>query len=76
MDPNYALLLVPAIIWIVSVAAGLLLLYGVIRVGVSRGMRDHYNWVERERTHLSIEPSRRESVGQYLGFTEGNPTAE
>ncbi|MEX1079513.1 MAG: hypothetical protein WED09_10440 [Homoserinimonas sp.] len=28
---------------------GLLVLYGIIRVGVSRGLRDHYRWLELNR---------------------------
>ena len=34
---------------VVGVAAALLLLYGVIRVAVARGMRDHHKWLEKNR---------------------------
>ena len=46
---NLTYLLIPILLYLVGVAISLLLLYGVIRVGVSRGMRDHYQWVERMR---------------------------
>ena len=42
-------MLIPILLYLVGLAIALLLLYGVIRVGVSRGMRDHYQWVERTR---------------------------
>ena len=34
---------------VVSVALALLLLYGVVRVAVARGMRDHHRWLEKNR---------------------------
>lgn len=46
---TWNLLFVPVVIYIVGVAIALLLLYGVIRVGVARGMRDHQLWMERYR---------------------------
>ena len=46
---NLTYLLIPILLYLVGAAITLLLLYGVIRVGVSRGMRDHYQWVERTR---------------------------
>jgi hypothetical protein len=41
--------LAPILLYVVGVAITLLLLYGVIRVGVARGMRDHQLWMERYR---------------------------
>jgi len=35
--------------WVVGLCVLLLLLYGVIRVAVARGLRDHYEWVEKNR---------------------------
>ena len=34
---------------VVGVALALLLLYGVVRVAVARGMRDHHRWLEKNR---------------------------
>lgn len=48
----------------------LLLLYGVIRVAVARGMRDHYEWVEKNRPNGPNAPRRRATMGQYLGLSE------
>ena len=54
---NLTYLLIPILLYVVGVAISLLLLYGVIRVGVSRGMRDHYQWVERTRpTRPAFDP--------------------
>jgi uncharacterized membrane protein len=36
-------------IWIITVIPILLLLYGVVRVAVSRGLRDHQKWMEKNR---------------------------
>jgi len=49
MDLNWWYLLAPILLYVVGVAITLLLLYGVIRVGVARGMRDHQLWMERYR---------------------------
>jgi len=35
--------------WAVGLCVLLLLLYGVIGVAVARGVRDHYEWVEKNR---------------------------
>ncbi|WP_403021006.1 hypothetical protein [Salinibacterium sp. GXW1014] len=35
--------------WVVVPAMALLLLYGVIRVAVARGLRDHQLWMEKNR---------------------------
>jgi len=42
----FSTLLVPVLVSIVS----LLLLYGVVRVAVARGMRDHQLWMEKHRS--------------------------
>ena len=44
--------LVPILISIVS----LLLLYGVVRVAVARGLRDHQLWMERNRPTITPPP--------------------
>jgi hypothetical protein len=49
MDLTWWYLLAPILFYVVGVAIALLLLYAVIRVGVSRGMRDHQRWMERNR---------------------------
>lgn len=49
MDLTWWYLLLPILLYVVGVAIILLLLYGVIRVGVARGMRDHQLWMERYR---------------------------
>ena len=46
---NWTFFLIPILMYLVGVAIVLLLLYGVIRVGVARGMRDHHQWLERNR---------------------------
>ena len=42
----FGAILVPALIAIVS----LLLLYGIVRVAVARGLRDHQLWMEKHRS--------------------------
>ena len=42
----FGTLLIPILISIVS----LLLLYGIVRVAVARGMRDHQLWMEKHRS--------------------------
>jgi uncharacterized membrane protein len=49
MDVTWWYLLAPILLYLVGIAITLLLLYGVIRVGVARGMRDHQLWMERNR---------------------------
>ncbi len=49
---------------IIGACIALLLLYGVIRVAVARGLRDHYLWLERNRPNGS-GTSRGETIGQY-----------
>lgn len=49
MDLTWWYLLAPVLLYVVGVALTLLLLYGVIRVGVARGLRDHQLWMERNR---------------------------
>lgn len=59
MDSTLWFLLAPVALYVVGVAITLLLLYGVIRVGVARGMRDHQLWMERYRPqHPPITPHR------------------
>lgn len=59
---NWSFFLIPILLWLVGVAIVLLLLYGVIRVGVARGLRDHQLWMERMRpqgpTYGSDTPRR------------------
>lgn len=52
LTDNYALsaLLYVVIAWIISGSVVLLLIYGVVRVAVSRGLRDHHKWMEKNRT--------------------------
>ncbi|PPL20131.1 hypothetical protein [Microterricola pindariensis] len=49
MDNDTVLALYPLLLPAIGFCIGLLLLYGVIRVAVARGLRDHYRWVERRR---------------------------
>ncbi|MCW4386252.1 hypothetical protein OH146_10760 [Salinibacterium sp. SYSU T00001] len=37
------------VVWVVVPALTLLLLYGVIRIGVARALRDHQLWMEKNR---------------------------
>lgn len=57
------------ILWIVLPCIALLVLYSVIRTGVARGLRDHQLWMEKNRPLRPQTPTRRESIGQYLGFS-------
>ena len=71
MNP-FALISLYAILgWVIAGTSGLLLLYGVVRVAVSRGLRDHQKWMEKHRPQ-TIEQNRpaspRASVGQYFGY--------
>ena len=59
---NWTYLLIPILLYLVGAAITLLLLYGVIRVGVSRGMRDHQHWLDRmqpQRPQYDPEGPRR-----------------
>ena len=49
MNPDVSFLIEPIIIWVIGVAVGLLLLYGVIRAGVAGGLRDHEKWMHKDR---------------------------
>ena len=55
----------------IGVCLLLLLLYGIIRVGVARGMRDHQMWMEKNRGPGRLSRATRTTVGQYFGFFEG-----
>ncbi|TFB58966.1 hypothetical protein [Cryobacterium sp. Sr3] len=61
---------------VVGACLALLLLYGIIRVAVARGMRDHYLWLEKNRPAGRQMPPARETIGQYLGFSNGPITPE
>jgi len=55
----FGTLLIP----VLAGAVSLLLLYGIIRVAVARGMRDHQLWMEKHRSeffdkHYQATPSR------------------
>ena len=58
---------------VVGACLALLLLYGIIRVAVARGMRDHFLWLEKNRPAGRQTPPARETIGQYLGFSNGTP---
>jgi len=49
LAPGLGYILIPILLWIVGTAIALLLLYGVVRVAVARGLRDHQLWMERMR---------------------------
>ena len=53
MDPLAITSLYLLLAWIISGSAALLLIYGVVRVAVSRGLRDHHNWLEKNRRAAS-----------------------
>jgi len=68
MDAFSALGTLAILVWIVVPCLVLLLLYGVIRVAVARGLRDHQRWMEKHRPQAGQAIARRESIGQYLGL--------
>jgi uncharacterized membrane protein len=47
------------VIPIVLGCVGLLLLYGIVRVAVARGMRDHQLWMEKNRPASGDQPYQR-----------------
>ena len=49
MDNVWLAVFYPLISWVVASCFALLALYGVVRVAVSRGLRDHQKWMERNR---------------------------
>lgn len=51
-------LLYPLLAWIISGSAALLLIYGVVRVAVSRGLRDHHHWLEKNRRAAAAAADR------------------
>jgi hypothetical protein len=53
---------------IVGACLTLLVLYGIIRVAVARGMRDHHLWLEKHRPNGPQPPHPRGTVGNYFGF--------
>ncbi|KRF31119.1 hypothetical protein [Yonghaparkia sp. Soil809] len=68
-SPDFGLmtgLLLPVILAVVSTAITLLLLYGIIRVGVSRGMRDYHRWAQNQ-------PPRGGATGYYGPITPQRP---
>ena len=60
---------------VVGTCVALLLLYGVIRVAVARGMRDHYRWMERNPPRGNGGSSSREPIRTYLGFNSAGVTS-
>ncbi|TFD86469.1 hypothetical protein E3T61_16305 [Cryobacterium lactosi] len=68
MDSFTLISLYALILWVIVPAVGLLLLYGVVRVAVSRGLRDHQKWMEKNRPGGWAPPEQRSTMGQYLGF--------
>lgn len=64
MDPLAITSLYLLLTWIISGSAVLLLIYGVVRVAVSRGLRDHHNWL--------VKNHRAASAAADKGFT-GEP---
>ena len=65
IDPALGSFLLPIVIYIVGIAIMLLLLYGVIRVGVARGLRDHQLWMERMRPQTPAAPYDPEAPRRY-----------
>jgi hypothetical protein len=65
MDPFAAAGLYALLLWVIGACITLLALYGVIRVGVSRGMRDHYKWVKKNHPNGGQVPPGRSTIGQY-----------
>lgn len=53
----------------------LLLLYGVIRVAVAGGMRDHQIWMEKNRAPGRAVPAPRTTDGEYFGFSQSSRPA-
>ncbi len=68
-SPDFGLmtgLLLPVILAVVSTAITLLLLYSIIRVGVSRGMRDYHRWAQNQ-------PPRGGATGYYGPISPQRP---
>ena len=61
------------ILWVVVPCTALLILYSVIRTAVARGLQDHQKWMEKNRPLVGQAPARTETIGQYLGFSGGQP---
>jgi uncharacterized membrane protein len=40
--------------WIITVIPIMLLFYGVVRVAISRGLRDHQLWMEKHRPNAAL----------------------
>jgi len=53
------------IVYIVLPCLSLLIFYAIIRVAVSRGMRDHQRWMEKNRPSLVNAMPQRATIGQY-----------
>jgi hypothetical protein len=76
MDIAMLALLTVLVPWAIGVCVGLLLLSWVVRLGVSRGLRDHQKWMETtRRTHWPVSEDRvygpaRPTIGEYFGFSE------
>lgn len=45
----FAAIVLPIILYVVVTIIALLLLYGVVRVAVARGMRDYHKWAEKQQ---------------------------
>jgi UPF0716 family protein affecting phage T7 exclusion len=56
MDKVWLAAFFPLLLGIIGSCIGLLVLYGIIRVAVSRGLRDHQKWMERYRPADSRMP--------------------
>jgi len=70
MEP-FALISLIILGWVIAITTALLLLYGVIRVAVGRGLRDHQKWMEKHRPQPNAQAwavPPRTSVGQYFGY--------
>jgi hypothetical protein len=47
-----AAIVIGVVIYAAIIAIGIFISYRVIRAGVRRGMRDHYEWVQRQNRPL------------------------
>lgn len=47
-----AAIIIGIIVYVAAIAIGIFVSYLVIRAGVRRGMRDHYEWVQRQNRPL------------------------
>ena len=48
-DMGIVAIIVAIVVYVILFIIGIYISYRIVRAGVRRGMRDHYEWVERQQ---------------------------